>query len=418
MSEPSSEQSPTHVVIGGGISGLSAAYYAAHHATKAAGRSGHDTLVLEADARAGGCMHTRAFPDLGGYWVEAGSHSCFNSYGNLLGIMEALGILDRATAKAKLSYKLWRGGERKGIVSALHPLELLGSLPKLFGGTKAGASVREYYGGGLGEQNYRDLFGPAFRSVICQPPDDFPAEALFRKKPRRKDVLRSFTMPGGLNDIPNAIAATPGVTLATVSPVTAVERAGDGFTVCCADGSHYGCDWLTLAVPPDVAAQLLGDVAPAAADIVGRIGMAEIDTQLLVLDKASLGIGPLAGLISVDGAFLSAVSRDFLDDPKLRGFAFHFPGDLLDEEGRIDAACRALDASPDKVLAAASVRNRLPALRKGHAEQVAALDRALTGDRLGLTGNWFLGVSIEDCVTRSRSEHERRFGPLPAAAAG
>jgi protoporphyrinogen oxidase len=64
------------------------------------------------------------------------------------------------------------------------------------------------------------------------------------------------------------------------------------------------------------------------------------------------------------------------------------------------------------------VRNRLPALRKGHADRVAELDRALAGGPLGLTGNWFLGVSIEDCVTRSRGEHERRFGPLPAPSAG
>lgn len=401
---------PSHLVIGAGISGLSAAHYAA--------RSGRSTLVLEADARPGGCMHTHAFPELGGYWVEAGSHSCFNSYGNLLGIMDELGILSRATAKAKQSYKLWQGGARKSIVSALHPFELVRSLPKLFGGDKAGASVREYYGRGLGRKNYRDLFGPAFRSVICQPADDFPAEALFRKKPRRKDVLRSFTMPEGLSEIPQAIAAAPGITLATGATATAVAREGEGFSVTCADGSRHVADWLTLAVPPDVAAGLLTDTAAEAAAIIGEIGMAEIDTQLLVFDKSDLGVDALAGFISVDGDFLSAVSRDFLDHPQLRGFAFHFPGDRLDEQARIEAACHALDAQPERLRAAASVRNRLPALRKGHAEQVAALDRALTGDRLGITGNWFLGVSIEDCVTRSRSEHERRFGtPAQSAAA-
>ncbi|NBC13637.1 MAG: NAD(P)-binding protein [Gammaproteobacteria bacterium] len=401
-------QQPSHIVIGAGISGLSAAHYAA--------RSGQDVRVLEADAREGGCMHTHAFPELGGYWVEAGSHSCFNSYGNLLGIMEEIGILERATAKAKQSYKLWQGGERKSILSALHPIELVRSLPKLFGADKTGASVREYYGKGLGEKNYRDLFGPAFRSVICQPADDFPAEALFRKKPRRKDVLRSFTMPEGLGEIPQRIAATPGVTLTTNAIATAIEHDGDGYAVTCADGTRHRADWLTLAVPPDVAATLLTDAAAEAAAITAGIGMAEIDSQLLVLDKADLGVDALAGFISVDGAFLSAVSRDFLEHPQLRGFAFHFPGDALDEQARIEAACRALNASPERVRAAAFVRNRLPALRKGHFNQIAALDRALAGGRVGITGNWFLGVSIEDCVTRSRSEHERRFGALPGTA--
>ena len=55
--------------------------------------------------------------------------------------LEQLGVLDRATAKAKLSYKLWRGGERRSIVSALHPFELLRSLPRLFGADKTTARI-------------------------------------------------------------------------------------------------------------------------------------------------------------------------------------------------------------------------------------------------------------------------------------
>jgi protoporphyrinogen oxidase len=43
---------------------------------------------------------------------------------------------------------------------------------------------------------------------------------------------------------------------------------------------------------------------------------------------------------------------------------------------------------------------------------IGQLDRVLAGGKLAITGNWFLGVSIEDCVTRSRSEHERMFGRL------
>jgi protoporphyrinogen/coproporphyrinogen III oxidase len=403
-------QQPTHIVIGAGISGLTAAHYAA--------QAGHDVLVLEAAERPGGCMYSHHFEALDGYWVEAGSHSCFNSYGNLLDIMEQRGLLARATAKGKQSYRLWRGGKRKSVLSALHPLELARSLPKLFRAEKAGASVREYYGTGLGKKNYRDLFGPAFRSVICQSADDFPAEALFRKKPRRKDVLRSFTMPEGLGEIPHALAEVPGVTLKTDCDASIVRPDAHGFVVTCSDGTSRRADWLTLAVPPDVAARLLADIAPEAARLVGGIGMAEIDTQMLVLDKADVGVAALAGFISVDGSFLSAVSRDFLDHPELRGFAFHFPGDVLDEPARIAAACEALAADPARIKAKASVRNRLPALRKGHAELVTALDRALAGGRLGLTGNWFLGVSIEDCVTRSKSEHERRFGAVaqPAAA--
>jgi oxygen-dependent protoporphyrinogen oxidase len=144
--------------------------------------------------------------------------------------------------------------------------------------------------------------------------------------------------------------------------------------------------------------------------------MAEIDTQLLVLDKADVGVDPWPGFISVDGAFLSAVSRDFLDDPRLRGFAFHFPGDLLDETARIDAACGRWTPSPEQVRATPASATACRPCARGIWSVVARWTGRWPA-ALGVTGNWFLGVSIEDCVTRSRSEHERRFGPLPADAA-
>ncbi|MCF7983370.1 MAG: FAD-dependent oxidoreductase [Thiohalocapsa sp.] len=396
-----------HIVVGGGISGLSAAHYATTF--------GVETLLLEANARVGGCMQTYSFPELDGFWIEAGSHSCFNSYGNLLQIMDELGFLDRATPKAKQSYALWREGQRKKILSALHIPELVTSLPRLFTAKKSECSVAEYYGAGLGSRNYRDLFGPAFRSVICQNADDFPAQALFRKKPRRKDVLRSFTMPTGLSEIPRTIAEESGLTVQCDSKVEQITRSDTGFEIALSDGTTLGCDALTLAVPPDAAARLLRDCASRAAEHIANIGVVDIDSLLLAFRKEDLDAPEMAGLISVDGAFLSAVSRDFLDDPRYRGFAFHFPGDLLGEEERVQAACAALGTRPDAIAAAAHCRNKLPSLRKGHAALIEQIDAALAGLSLAVTGNWFLGVSIEDCVSRSLAEHYRLFGAPDAA---
>jgi protoporphyrinogen oxidase len=229
-------------------------------------------------------------------------------------------------------------------------------------------------------------------------------------------VLRSFTMPSGLSEIPAVIAAKAGMKTESGRTATAVAAHSDGFVVRLDDGAERTCRYLTLAVPPDVAARLLTDVVPDAASIVDRIGVAEIDTLLLAFDKADLSVAEMAGLISVDGPFLSAVSRDFLADARYRGFAFHFPGGILNEADRISAACAALDVNPDKAVATAHLSNRLPSLRKGHQELIAALDRTLAGLPMAITGNWFLGVSIEDCVTRSRGEHERLFAAARSSA--
>ncbi len=406
MNQQASPDLHSHIVVGGGISGLGAAFFAS--------RGGTSSLVLEQSQDVGGCMNTKRFDGLEDFWVEAGSHSCFNSYGHLLEILEHIGALGQIQAKAKVSYSLWRGGKRASILSALHPFELIASLPRLFRLDKERLSVIEYYGQGLGRKNYRDLFGPAFRSVICQNAEDFPASALFRKKPRRKEVLRSFTMPGGLVDIPRRLAAVDGVDVRLGASVGALVAESAGYRVELKNGEMLKTKALTLAVPPDVATRLLKGVSPAAARAIGGVGVVEIDSLLLAFDKHALKLPPIAGLISVDGPFLSAVSRDFLAHPRYRGFAFHFPGGQLDPDQRIKAACQALDVTPAQLAGARHERNRLPSLRKGHGDVITRLDQALeattaAGQPLAVTGNWFLGVSIEDCLTRSHTEMARLF---------
>lgn len=396
-----------HIVVGGGISGLGLAHVAA--------RRGIQTLVLEASARVGGCINSQKFPDCGGYWVEAGTHTCYNSYGHLLDILDDLGLMARLAPKAKVNFSLWRDGKRQSLLSALHPWELLLSVPRLFTATKAGLSIRDYYTAGLGAANYRDLFGPAFSAVICQEADDYPAELLFRRKPRRKGVLRSFTLPQGLSEIPLAIVAQPGLMVRTGQSLREVRRVGGGFRLLMTDGDELNCATLSLATPPDVAARLLdGPTGPVidreAVLAMAGIGMREIESLVLCVPTQALGhLPPTAGFIAVADAFNAMVSRDYLADGSFRGFSFHFrPGDLTPQQQQ-ERACTALGIEPGDVASWVQVHNRLPALRVGHGRRVACIDTALAGTRLGITGNWFQGVSVEDCLTRSHQECERLF---------
>jgi protoporphyrinogen/coproporphyrinogen III oxidase len=393
-----------HVVIGAGISGLGAAHFAA--------RLGVKTLLLEREGRVGGILNSYYFDACEDFWTEAGGHTCYNSYGNLLGILDDLGLIPVLSAKEHVSFRLWRDGKRHGLMSAVHPFELLRSLPRLLRSSREGKGLAEYYGAGLGHANYRDLFGPAFLAVVCQTPDDFPAELLFRKKPRRKEVPKSFTLAQGLGEIPRAIAAQEGIQVRLHQQILTVAKVGAGFRIELADGNAVTCDNLTLAMAPETAAELIPAGLNAAKVLTAGIGMAEIETLVLAIAKRDLvdrRLPPLAGLISVDDDFFSAVSRDYRPDPLWRGFAFHFPPGVLGRDEQIKCACRALGVGTDQVAEAGQVQNRLPALRKGHADLVKRIDASLAGTRLALTGNWFLGVSIEDCLARSRSEVDRLF---------
>ncbi|NEV64273.1 protoporphyrinogen/coproporphyrinogen oxidase [Thiorhodococcus minor] len=391
-----------HIVIGAGISGLGAAHFS--------NRRGRKTLVLESSDRIGGCINSQAFADLGGFWTEAGGHTCFNSYGNMLTILDDLGLTRQVQPKLKVGYSLWKDGKRRKITSQLHFFEAAGAIPRIFKAPKEGRSVRDYYGEVLGRRNYQDLLRHAFQAVICQPADDYPAEALFRRKPRRKDVIKAFTFAEGISTIPRAIAAQDGLEVRTGQQIAEIQPQDTGFSVRLQDGSELSADAVTLAVPPDVATQLMPADLEAARDAISGIGMSEIETFVLAFDKSDLDVPPMAGLIAVEDAFYSAVSRDFLPDARYRGFAFHFKPGTLSPEAQIERACTTLGIRPDRITAQARVSNRLPALRSGHGERVAKLDAALAGSRLGVTGNWFIGVSMEDALTRSRAESDRLFG--------
>ncbi len=393
------------VVVGGGISGLGFAHLAS--------RNGIRPLVLEAADRAGGCIRSHRFaaPD-GAYWAELGAHTCFNSYGTLLQILEELDLLSRLQEKQRLQYRLLTGSGLHKIFSQLSLFELLMSLPRIFRLQKDRLTVAEYFGRIVGRRNFERVIGPALDAVICQPAEQVPADSLFRKKPRRKEVLRSFTGPTGLQFFTDAVAAQAALKVRTGVAVSGLEQLPDGFLLQLEDGSEIECSRLALAVAPDVAAGLMSEVQPELARRLGEIEMAEIESLSLLVRAERLELEPVAGIIAAADAFYSAVSRDPVPDPRYRAFTFHFRPGRLSAEERKNRACEVLHLQPQDVLETADRHNRLPALRLGHQERIAEIDHLLAPLPLALTGNWFAGVSIEDCLTRSARECRRLFGDL------
>jgi protoporphyrinogen oxidase len=390
------------VVIGGGISGLGMAHFARNRGLQA--------LVLEASRQPGGCLRSHCFerPE-GAVWAELGAHTCYNSYGNLLQMLEQSGQLQSLQAKQKQPYRLWVGNAIKSIASQFNWLELSAVPLRLLLSKKAGRSVRDYFGGIIGRHNYQRFLGPALDAVACQPADDIPAESLFRKKPRRKEILRSYTGPRGVQSFVDGIVAA-GLDLRCDQPVVRIEQSAEGFQVETADGSRFAARKLALAIAPDQAAKLLRQLRPELAEQIGAVQMAEVESLAVLLKAESLGLEPVAGIIGRDGDFYSAVSRDPVPDPNYRAFTFHFHPGVLDDEGKVQQICQVLGVERAALLDQVAHQNRLPALRLGHAGIIETVDRLLESDSLALTGNWFAGVSIEDSLQRSAAEAARLLG--------
>jgi UDP-galactopyranose mutase len=397
------------LVVGGGISGLAIAWKAA--------QDGRRVLLLERSGRIGGCLHSERTAD--GYWFELGAHTTYNSYGAFLDIAVGAGVAglvrERGPARSKmglLSHGEYHWLTPPKVLLQLNWLEALVHLPVGLLSSKEGQTIYSRFSRLLGRGNYDRVLGPFLAAVPSQRADGFPLSgpgSLFKKRPRRQDFVRSFGFQGGLQVVCDAAARTPGLDVETNVTVEAIGRRGEAFTVTTADGRTLEAPALALAVPPDVAVTLLRPQFGELASQLARVGTAVVDSLGLVLPRAKAWLPECAFLVPVDDLFFSCVTRDPFPDPERRGFAFHFRPGLTRAE-RLARALEVLKVTEADLLHLAERRCTLPSPALGHGTIVADLDHHLAGGRLMLTGNYFDGLAIEDCVGRSFAEW-KRVGP-------
>jgi len=393
------------IVIGAGISGLSLANYAA--------AAGLNTLVIEKSDRTGGCFHSHRFErEAAGFWLELGAHTCYNSYGGLIRLMEQHGLMGSILAREKVSFKMLVDNEIRSIASQLSFPELFASAWRLFSLKKEGESVASYYGSIVGRRNYERVFAPAFNAVISQRANDFPADMLFNKRPRRKDVIKSFTLQGGLASVIDKISVVPGVTVLTGAEVSRVAKSGDNFIVELADGQGFEAPRLALATPPPAAARLAGEIAPELSRLLSQIKVETIETVGAAVLKQKLKLPLLAGIIPADDDFYSAVSRDTVPHDSYRGFSFHFKSGRLPLEAKLKRMAEVLRVRREDLEQVVQRESQLPSPVVGHKALTDQIDSRLAAGKLCVTGNYFAGMAVEDCIVRSRKEFDRMAGTL------
>lgn len=385
------------VILGAGISGLSLAHHAA--------RQGLSTCVIESADRVGGAFHThRCNASAESFWIELGAHTCYNSYAGLIEILEQTGQLSQLLERQKVPFRLLVDDEIKSIPSQISFIELLLSVPRMLFLDKTRESVESYYSKIVGKKNFANLFQHMFNAVPSQRSNDFPADVLFKKRERRKDVLRSFTFNRGLASVTEKISAQSTIDIETGNAATEIQQEIDGFRITTQNGESYQSRYLVVATSAAVAARLLRPVDSSLADELAKMKVVTFESTGVVVDKAKLSIEPVAGIVPVDDCFYSVVSRDAVADDQLRGFTFHFKSDQGDKQTRLQRIADVLGVSVNDFRHVSNRSNVLPSLRAGHHDWVTGIDKMLAGKNLLLTGNYFSGVSIEDCVSRSRSE--------------
>ena len=400
---------PEVIVIGAGISGLSFAWKAA--------QAGCSVLVLEQRERIGGCFYTHRCDN--GFWYEMGAHTVYNSYSSLLDIAIEAGIADRLVRRgpARAHFGLLRNGS----ITWLTPPKILlkmnwleAALHAPFGllRGKKGRSVAGYYSGLLGGGNFHDLFAPFFTAVPSQPADEFPVEgpgSLFKKRPRREEFSRSFGIPGGLQTFCDTVAAHPHIEIRTGVKAVELRTDGGATRIRLQNNDELRASIAAVAVPPNSAADLVESFHPELAAILRRIKTTTVESLGARIARNRCSLPECAFIVPVDDIFYSAVTRDPFPDTVSRGFAFHFKSGISREQ-KIERLCSILGVSPEDLEDVAEQQVMLPAPRLHHAAMVTEIKKLLDDPglaRLALTGNYFDGLAIEDCVARSFTEWQR-----------
>lgn len=388
------------VIAGAGISGLSLAHFCS--------KAGLNTLVLEKTDRTGGCFHSHEFGgDAEGFWTELGAHTCYSSYARLIGILEDLGLMKSFVRREKIPFKMLVDGRLVCIPSRLDFIGLLFSLPHMLTAKKEGESMESYYSGILGKKNYSRVFGPVFNAIISQDAAGFPADALFKKREKRRDVMKSYTFTKGLQTVTDALSVEPGLKVLPGREVESMEFK-DGVFITTSGGIRYESRFAAVACPPPSASTILAGSFPDLSTHLSRITSGMVETVGVALHKDETDMPPVAGIIAADDIFLSAVSRDVVKDDRFRGLAFHFRPGRAGRDEKLARIAAVLKVKPENLTRVAyKDDNSVPSLTVGHSRWVAEADRLVAGSPLLLAGNYFSGVAIEDCVVRSYEESER-----------
>lgn len=390
------------VIIGGGISGVSFAHYINHLS-----KDKKSLLIVESESRLGGRIYTHRLPEAQDYWVELGAHTCYNSYVELIKVLEEAELINNVLPREKLPYKVYSSGTLKGFVREISFPSLACHAWRYWFSPREGKTTREYFMPMVGRKNYEKVFSKLFRAVISQEAHEYPAEMFLKQRSQRRvDFSRSFTYQGGLGKLISDLAEKSLSQVRTGLNIISISQTPEGvFILKTHKGEIIEARSVALATGVEGATSLLRSYKmDELSDMLTSVQSSKSIAINVLVDKNEVTWNPIAGIVPLSNHFYSAVSHDMLPSDKWRSFTFHFPGNGLSFAERVEVISQTLGTGVDTRSNTVSYGHTLPALRISHLHFAQKAEPYLEYSGLFLLGNYFKGMSLEDCVCRSRDE--------------
>lgn len=445
------------VIVGGGISGLAAAWYLRE-------RPGVRVTVLESAPRVGGKLHAG---EVAGVTVDAGAEAMLARRPEGGELARLAGLGDELVAPATAGSALYRAGGlrplpkgqvmgvpsdlgalvRSGVLSpagtARVPLDRL--LPATL--VRSDVSVAAYIRARMGPEVVERLVEPLLGGVYAGRVEQLSLDATM---PRVATLARSerslltaarqiaaegagaaagpvfTTLRGGMGSLPAAVARASGAEIRTGVTVRELRRTERGWRLVAGPVPRpeaIEADAVVLAVPAAPAARLLRDAAPRAAAELARIEYASMAVITLAYPRAAFPRLPeYSGYLvpAVEGRPVKAVTLSSVKWPHLGAgpvVLLRCSVGRVGEEHllqRADAELVSLAAAElEEVL---GVRGRpvdsrvtrwgggLPQYAVGHLDRVARIRAAVAVQPgLALCGAAYDGVGVPACVATAKA---------------
>ncbi len=430
------------IVVGGGISGLTAARDLAD--------AGHDVLLLEGTDRLGGKLRRG---EVAGIAVDVGAEAMINRRPEGVALATAVGL--PVTHPTSATSRIWTRGalrplprtlmgapldldqlEESGILSAEGARRARAQqVPSVDGDVSVGDLIALRYGDEVVDRLVEPLLGGVYagqaRSISARAAVPQLVDLLTRQEvvlpngPASAAAPVFAGVPGGMWQLPvaleSALLATGRAEVRTGTLVREVRRTADGFVAVTDEGTE-SADAVVLATPAATTARLLGDLAPAAAAELSGIGYASSAVVTFAYrageSRAAVDIGASGFLVPpVDGHAVKAATFSFAKWDWVRDAG----GDLLilrtslgrygdeqtlqvaDEDliraSRADLeAATGLTATPvDAVVQRWG--GGLPQFAVGHLDRVDRIRTSVAAvPRLAVCGAAYDGVGIAACI--------------------
>jgi oxygen-dependent protoporphyrinogen oxidase len=447
------------VVVGGGISGLAAGWYAA--------AAGLDVLVLEAAPAVGGKLQVAP---LAGVPVDVGAEALLTARPEGVDLLAEAGLAGERIVPLTTAARIRAGGRSHPLpartmlgipadVDAVRTSGVLSGsgvatverepelppLPKLDGDVAVGRLVRDRLGDEVVERLVDPLLGGVYagradalslRATVGRLADHLAehggslveaARAVTDVGTRAPAAGPVFTtLSGGLGRLPAALAGSGRFAVRTGCTVRTLRRAATGFALECGPvpvTQLVEADAVIVAVPPGKAARLLHDTAPAAAAELAGIetaSMAIISFAFAGADVPS-GSGLLVAAgerfaikavtltsqkwpIESGGLTLLRASVGRAGEPQAMQFD---DAELTALARRELRALLGVEAEPVDSLVT-RWGGGLPQYGVGHVERVARIRAAVDQvPGLGVCGAAFDGVGIPACIASARAAVDR-----------